>query len=98
MEKMPPHPVNLGSGKGVSIRQLVEIILDSVPHAPAVEWDTSQPSGDASRLMDISRALALGFEPAIGLAAGIREVVEWFQTHRGLAEARHNVFRSAAYI
>jgi GDP-L-fucose synthase len=98
MEKMPPHPVNLGSGEGVSIRQLVEIILDCVPHAPAVEWDTTQPSGDASRLMDMTRACALGFEPAIGLAAGIREVVEWFQNHRGLAEARHNVFRSAAYI
>jgi GDP-L-fucose synthase len=98
MEKMPPHPVNLGSGEGVSIRQLVEIILGCIPHAPAVEWDTSKPSGDASRLMDMTRARALGFEPAIELEAGIREVVEWFQTHRGLAEARHNVFRSAAYI
>jgi GDP-L-fucose synthase len=59
MEKLPGQPVNLGSGRGTSIRELVETILRVLGRAgEEVVWDASKPSGDAVRIMDISRARA----------------------------------------
>jgi len=93
-EKWPESPINLGSGTGVSIRKLVEVILDCLPKRPKVTWDTSKPSGDRKRLMDISRARSIGFEPAVSLEEGIREVIEWYSAHRGESGRRYDIFDS----
>jgi nucleoside-diphosphate-sugar epimerase len=42
--------------------------------------------------MDVSRARALGFEPAIPLEDGIPEVMEWYRAHRQSAAGRYDVF------
>jgi len=94
MEKLPPEPVNLGSGKGTSIRELVEVILSNLDHKPKVVWDISKPSGDRKRVLDISRAKKwLGFEPEISIERGIPEVMEWYRENGQIANLRFNVFR-----
>ena len=92
MEKSVSEPVNLGSGTGVSIKRIVEIIVDNMETKPEVVWDTSMPSGDKKRLMDISRAKSIGFEPQISIEDGIREVMSWYQENKGLVDKRYNVF------
>lgn len=91
-ERMPGHPVNLGSGEGVSIRRLVETIVDNLQPRPEVRWDVTRPTGDKKRVMDISRARALGFEPSIPLERGIRETMEWYREHRTALPRRYDVF------
>jgi GDP-L-fucose synthase len=91
-ERMPPHPVNLGSGVGVSIRQLVDIITSHVKPRREVVWDRSKPSGDRKRVMDIARARAIGWEPSITLEAGIAEVIGWYSAHRTEGAGRYDVF------
>jgi GDP-L-fucose synthase len=86
------QPVNLSSGEGVSIRDLVEIITSHLDVAPQIVWDTSKPAGDARRVMDISRARSLGYEPRVPLRDGIREVMDWYRSHRVAAGARYDVF------
>ena len=92
MEKSPGQPVNLGNGTGVSIKRIVEIIVDNMETKPEVVWDTSMPSGDKKRLMDISRGKSIGFEPQISIEDGIREVMSWYQENKGLVDKRYNVF------
>lgn len=92
LEHADGRPVNLGSGTGVTIREIVEIIIDNLEPKPDVVWDTSKPSGDRKRLMDISRARAIGFEPSVSIESGIREVMDWYQLNRDIVDNRYNVF------
>jgi GDP-L-fucose synthase len=92
MQSLPGKPINLGSGVGVSIRELVETILKFVDRKPEVVWDTSMPTGDPSRVLDISRARAIGYEPTIALEDGIRETVEWYRQNQKMVDTRYDVF------
>ncbi len=91
-EKMPGHPVNLGNGAGISIKDLVGIILKNIKNKPKVVWDTSKPSGDKKRLADISRARAIGFEPQVSLEEGIKETIAWYRENKESVGKRYNVF------
>ncbi|MBF0584879.1 MAG: NAD-dependent epimerase/dehydratase family protein [Magnetococcales bacterium] len=86
------EPVNLGSGTGVSIREIVEVVVANLPDARAIVWDTSKPSGDQRRLMDTRRAEQYGIRAKISIAEGIREVMTWYQTHRDQIDNRYNAF------
>lgn len=98
MEKMPSKPMNLGSGEGVSIRRIVEIICDNLDPRPEIKWDTSRPSGDARRLMDMSYATSIGFKPAVSLEEGIPQVIDWYRKNKDRIEKRYNVFTSDKFV
>lgn len=93
LENYTGQPVNLGSGKGVSIKRIVEIIMSNMKIKPKVVWDTTKPTGDKKRLMDISRARALGFEPKIPIEEGIKDTMEWYLKNKDKVNKRYNVFR-----
>jgi GDP-L-fucose synthase len=95
LEHADGRPLNLGSGTGVTIRELVEVIREHTDLKPEVVWDTGKPSGDRMRVMDISRARAIGFEPRISLSEGIAEVMDWYRENAGQANSRYDVFQSA---
>ncbi len=97
-EKSPEKPLNLGSGTGVSIRELVEIIVHYLKIKPQIVWDSSKPAGDAKRVMDISRAKAIGFQPAVSIEEGIREVMTWYDENREKVGRRYNVFRETKFV
>ncbi len=85
-------PVNLGSGTGCTIKELVNIILSNLEKKPEIIWDISKPSGDKKRLMDIARAKSLGWQPEISLEQGIKETMEWYKNNKNLINKRFNVF------
>lgn len=92
-EKLPGQPVNLGSGNGVSIRRLVEVIVDCLDPKPEVTWDTAKPIGDKIRLMDISKITELGFKNEISLEKGIQETLLWYQKNRSRLPRGYNIFQ-----
>ena len=92
MEKGFSRPLNLGSGLGVSIRKIVEIMVNNIPTKPEVVWDTSKPSGDKKRLMDMSRAAEIGFTPMVSIEDGIKSVIEWYRENKDIVNDRYNVF------
>lgn len=68
---------NLGSGVGVSIKQLVETLRSFIDFN--YEFDTSKSAGFPVRVMDITRAREwLGYEPATSLRDGLEETWKWF--------------------
>ena len=85
-------PVNLGSGTGVSIKEVAEAIRDAYNEEVKIEWDISKPKGDARRLMDTTRAESCGFKCSTKLQDGMRETLRWFLNNRELYKKRNNFF------
>lgn len=91
-QENPGQPVNLGSGVGTSIRELVETVIANIAKTPKVIFDTTQPTGDAQRVLDISRAKSLGFDPQVTLTDGVRETMEWYRHHKDQPSGRYDIF------
>ena len=72
------EPVNLGSGQEISIRQLVELVVELTGYFGEIKWDESFPDGQPRRCLDTTRAREFGFESTIGLREGLAETIQWF--------------------
>ena len=73
-------PINIGSGHGVSIRELVEAVVAASGRTPEIRWDPSRPTGEARKIADTTRARTiLGFAPRVTLADGIARTIRWFR-------------------
>jgi GDP-L-fucose synthase len=76
-------PINLGSGRGYSIREVVEAVLNATGRRPRVVWDSSRPAGEPRKIADTTRARALlGFEPRIDLAQAVERTLRWYRAQR----------------
>lgn len=74
-----PEPVNLGAGREVTIRELVEMISRATGFSGTVRWDTSKPDGQPRRCLDTTRAWErFGFRACTPLEEGLRHTVEWY--------------------
>lgn len=69
--------MNVGSGQEVSIRGLADVIADVVGWRGAYVFDSSKPDGAPRKLMDSQRLQAMGWQPSLSLAEGIRKTYEW---------------------
>lgn len=76
-----PEPVNLGSGKEISIRDLVNLIAKLVGFKGEIRWDATKPDGQPRRCLDVSRAAAaFGFTANIDFIDGVKQTIEWYTT------------------
>lgn len=74
--------INIGTGRGRSIKDLVAAIVSATGYRGKVEWDASKPSGEPSKVADITRARdILGFEPKVDLETAIARTVAWYRGH-----------------
>jgi GDP-L-fucose synthase len=78
--------LNVGVGEDVSIRELAEIVRETVGYTGAIQWDASKPDGTPRKLLDVSRLRALGWQAHTDLRTGIAETYRWFLEHH--AEVR----------
>ena len=84
--------VNLGSGKGVTIRELVETLRNFLDFN--YKFDTSKPSGFPKRVMDISLAQRLiYYNPTTSLLDGLKETWNWFVNNQGEYLKKKNYFK-----
>ena len=88
----PDYPINLGSGAGITIKQLAETIARISGKKIEIIWDTSKPSGDKKRLFDTTRATKIGFAPQVGIEEGLRITYNWYLENKNLAEGRYDIF------
>lgn len=72
-------PINVGVGDDLSIKELAELVRQTVGYEGEIVWDESKPDGTPRKLLDVSRIRALGWKPDVDLTRGIREVYDWFQ-------------------
>jgi len=78
-------PVNIGYGKVITIKEIVNIILEATGHTDAEAiFDVSKPTTIPFRMVDTSKAKKiLGFEPVISLEEGLRDTVRWYIQTKG---------------
>ncbi len=74
-----PEPVNIGCGEDVTIRELAEIICETLGFGGRLEFDASKPDGTPRKLLDISKIKSLGWSPKIALREGIADAYRWFR-------------------
>lgn len=70
--------VNAGTGKELSIKELAETIARVVGYEGEILWDTAKPNGTPRKLLDVSKAAALGWKYKTELEDGIRMAYEDF--------------------
>jgi len=74
-----PEPVNLGTGQEISIRDLAAKIAAFTGYDGEILWDTSKPSGQPRRCLDVTRAeREFGFRARTSLDAGLRATISWY--------------------
>jgi GDP-L-fucose synthase len=74
-----PEPVNLGAGREITIRDLVETIARLCGFKGDIRWDSSKPDGQPRRMLDTSRARELfRFESKTDFEEGLRRTIEWY--------------------
>lgn len=64
--------VNAGTGKELTIKALTELVAKVVSYSGGIRWDTSRPNGTPRKLLDVSKATALGWTYKTELEDGIR--------------------------
>lgn len=83
--------VNLGSGTGVTIKELVQTLASFLDFK--YEFDTTKSSGFPRRVMDIARAREwVDYDPTTSLKEGLQKTWAWFQENREEYLKRQNYF------
>lgn len=70
--------VNAGTGKEITIKALAELVAQIVGYEGRIAWDASKPNGTPRKLLDVSKAAALGWRYKTELADGIRKAYKDF--------------------
>jgi len=96
VENKITDPVNLGSGDGVLIKTIAELI--SKKFNKKIKWLTEKPTGDARRVFDMTRAYSAGFRPSISIEDGINETIDWFLDNKEVIDKRFNAFKQEKEI
>lgn len=78
--------VNAGTGKELSIKELSELVAHTVGFKGKITWDTSKPNGTPRKLLDVSKATALGWRYSTELEEGVRLAYEDFLNNPMRAE------------
>jgi len=78
--------INAGSGKEISIRELAKLVARVVDYRGEILWDTGKPNGTPRKLLDVSKAAALGWWYKMELEDGIRLAYQDFLNNPMRAE------------
>ncbi|MPZ47976.1 MAG: NAD-dependent epimerase/dehydratase family protein [Dehalococcoidia bacterium] len=74
-------PVNLGMGFEITIRDLVQMIVEMTGFKGDVVWDTSKPDGQPRRMLDTSRARErFGFTAQTSFREGLQRTIAWYES------------------
>ena len=92
VENKITQPINLGSGSGVSIKQIAEIV--SQYFNKPIQWNPTGVVGDAVRILDMQRANSYGFYPEISIEQGIIETIKWYLDNKNIICKRYNSLQS----
>lgn len=74
-----PEIVNVGTGKDLSINELVSIISDVVGFTGGFNWDDSKPNGTPRKVLNIDKIKSFGWNPKISLRDGIKQTYSWYK-------------------
>jgi len=75
--------INIGTGQDATIKQIAELIKETVDYKGEIVFDTTKPDGTLRKLLDVSKLKALGWQARIPLKEGLASTYEWYKAHYG---------------
>lgn len=84
MEKYEGNePVNLGSGKEITIKDLASKIAEKMNFSGQIIFDSTKPDGQPRRCLDTSRALdKFGFKATTDFDQGLNNTIRWYRENK----------------
>ena len=70
--------INIGTGRELSIRELVGEICQAVDYKGNIVWNASRPDGTLRKLTDPTKLHELGWHHRVDLPEGIRRLYKWY--------------------
>ncbi len=73
-----PELINIGTGQGTTIKELVEALQEVSGFKGKIIWDSSQPTGIPKKTFDVSKLTSLGWTPKTNLRQGLEKTWQSF--------------------
>ena len=73
-------PINVGTGRDVTIQQLATIISNILFYEGRIVWDTTKPDGTPRKLLDVTRLHELGWQHQTDLINGLIQTIKHYDT------------------
>lgn len=70
--------VNITTGDDILLRDLFEIVKETVGFKGDIVYDASKPNGTPRKMMDATKIKSLGWEAKISLGQGIKDFYQWY--------------------
>lgn len=70
--------VNVGAGTDVSIKELAELVKQTVGFQGEIVFDSTKPDGTMRKLLDVERLHAMGWQATTNLASGVQRTYRDF--------------------
>jgi GDP-L-fucose synthase len=80
--------LNIGTGEDLTIKELAELVAELAGFKGELAWDTTKTDGTPRKVLDVSKAKALGWEPKISLREGIASTIAWYRDAAAKGEVR----------
>jgi GDP-L-fucose synthase len=80
--------LNIGTGEDLTIKELAELVAELAGFTGELAWDSSKPDGTPRKVLDVSKAKALGWAPQISLRDGIASTIAWYKDATAKGEVR----------
>ncbi len=75
--------INIGTGMDTTIKELAELVKETVGAEAAIHWDAGKPDGTPRKLLDIGKITSLGWQPKTDLRTGLLKYYEWYKKESG---------------
>ena len=84
------QPLNVGTGLGTSIRELVETINAVTGYRGKIVWNADKPDGAAKKVLDVTRMKTVldGWMPPTDLKTGLAKTIAWYKANKDEADAK----------
>ena len=74
------EPINIGSGKEITIRELANLIIKLMNADLKIRWNTQKPNGQPRRCLNIDKVKReIGFIPSVSIEEGLKKTIEWYE-------------------
>jgi len=80
--------LNIGTGEDLTIKELAELVAELSGFKGELAWDSSKPDGTPRKVLDVSKAKALGWAPKISLRDGVASTIAWYKDATAKGDVR----------
>ena len=69
---------NVGTGRDISIREVANLIAQTIGFEGQIQWDSTKPDGTMKKLTDVSKLHRLGWHHKVEIDEGIARLYAWY--------------------